>query len=74
MIEYSKIDKACYVISLICLILGISVSISLIWFENNSQIAEKIIGTLALIFVLCIGVLILNKLIRSSGRYADKIQ
>ncbi len=74
MIEYSKIDKACYVISLICLILGISVSISLIWFENNSQIAAKVIGTLPLIFVLCIGVLILNKLVRSSGRYADKIQ
>ena len=74
MIEYSKIDKACYVISLICLILGISVSISLIWFENISQIATKVIGTLSLIFVLYIGVLILNKLIRSSGRYADKIQ
>ena len=71
MIEYSRIDKICYSVALVSLFIGIVVGISMIWIEDIHKIATKVIGSFGLIFVLCIGVLVLNRLIRSAGRYTE---
>ena len=72
MIEYSKLDKICYSVALVSLFIGIVVGISMIWIEDIHKIATKVVGSFGLIFVLCLGVLILNRLIRASGRFKEK--
>jgi len=71
-IEYSRIDKICYSVALVSLFIGIVVGISMIWIEDIHKIATKVMGSFGLIFVLCLGVLILNRLIRASGRFKEK--
>ena len=72
MIEYSRIDKICYSVALGSLFIGIVVGISMIWIEDIHKIATKVMGSFGLIFVLSLGVLILNRLIRASGRFKEK--
>lgn len=72
MIEYSRIDKICYSVALGSLFIGIVVGISMIWIEDIQKIAAKVMGSFGLMFVLCLGVLILNRLIRASGRFKEK--
>lgn len=72
MIEFNKIDKSCYLISLISLIAGISIGIYMIWFDDVSKIGFKLMGTLGLLLLLSISVIIFNRLIRVSGRYTEK--
>ena len=69
MIEYSRIDKICYSVALGSLFIGVVVGISMIWIEDIQKIAAKVMGSFGLMFVLCLGVLILNRLIRASGRF-----
>ena len=72
MIEYSKLDKVCYSVALVSLVIGVVIGISMIWLENIDEIAAKIVGSLGLIFILCIGVLVLNRLIKSAGQFKDE--
>lgn len=72
MIEYSRIDKICYSVALGSSFIGIVVGISMIWIEDIQKIAAKVMGSFGLMFVLCLGVLILNRLIRASGRFKEK--
>ena len=72
MIEYSRIDKICYSVALVSLFIGVVVGISMIWIEDIQKIAAKVMGSFGLMFVLCLGVLILNRLIRASGRFKEK--
>lgn len=69
MIEFTKLDKACYLITLISLVLGIFIGIAMIWFEEVSNVGMKLVGTLGLIVLLGISVLVINRLIRAAGRY-----
>jgi hypothetical protein len=71
MIEYSKLDKICYLVALVSLVIGVVIGMSMIWFESIDKLAAKIVGSLGLIFILCIGVLVLNRLIRSAGRFTE---
>lgn len=71
MIVFSVLDKLCYMVSLICLVVGVVIGILLIWRTDLSEIGFKLVGTTALLFVLSVGVLFLNKLLRSIGRYTD---
>lgn len=71
MIVFSALDKLCYVLSLICLVVGVVIGILLIWRPDFSEVGLKLVGTIALLFVLSVGVLFLNKLLRTSGRYTD---
>ena len=69
MIVFSVLDKFCYVLSLICLVVGVTIGILMIWLTDFSDLGLKLIGTLGLLFVLSVGTLFLNKLIRMIGRY-----
>ena len=69
MIVFSVLDRLCYVLALICLVVGVAIGILMIWFTDFSDLGLKLIGTLGLLFVLSVGTLFLNKLIRTIGRY-----
>ena len=56
------------IISLVSLIAGISIGIYMIWFDDISKIGFKIIGTMGLSLLLSISVIIVNRLIRVTGR------
>lgn len=69
MIVFSVLDKLCYILALICLVVGVTIGILMIWCTAFSDLGLKLIGTLGLLFVLSVGTLFLNKLIRTIGRY-----
>ncbi|MCZ6876167.1 MAG: hypothetical protein O7G88_21990, partial [bacterium] len=53
----------------ICLVVGVTIGILMIWLTDFSDLGLKLIGTLGLLFVLSVGTLFLNKLIRMIGRF-----
>ena len=71
MIVFSVLDKICYVLSLICLVVGVVIGILMIWRTDFSDVGFKLIGTVGLLFVLSVGTLFVNKLIRTIGKYTD---
>lgn len=69
MIVFSVLDKLCYVLALICLVAGVTIGILMIWLTDFSDLGLKLVGTFGLLFVLSVGTLFLNKLLRTIGRY-----
>lgn len=72
MIVFSTLDKICYITSLISLVIGVLLGITTIWVKDFSDISFKIIGTVGLLFLLSVGIIFLNKLIKTVGRVSEQ--
>ncbi|MFQ5542409.1 MAG: hypothetical protein ACE5E2_06220, partial [Candidatus Binatia bacterium] len=45
MLEFSKIDKACYIVSLLSVLTGVATGILLLWGPKESELLWKLLGT-----------------------------
>ncbi len=74
MIEFSKIDKTCYVVSLLSVLTGVATGILLLWGPKDSELAWKLLGTSIILFVGSIFTLQLNRLMRGSRKSSSTEQ
>lgn len=66
MIEFSKVDRVCYFIAAVSVVIGVISGIVLIWGPNAEQFG-RILATAGLMFVGAALVLVLNRLMRGRG-------
>lgn len=63
MIEFSRVDRICYFLATISVIVGVVSGIVLIWGPDVEEFG-RVLGTSGLIFVGAVFVLVLNRLMR----------
>jgi hypothetical protein len=63
-IEFSKIDKICYVVSLLSVLTGVATGVLLVWGPKGSDLVWKLFGTSVILFLGSILTLQLNRLMR----------
>lgn len=68
MIEFSKMDKVCYLVSLFSVLTGVATGILLLWGPKDSELMWKLFGTAVILFVGSIFTLQLNRLMRGPGK------
>lgn len=68
MIEFSKIDKTCYLVSLVSVLTGVATGILLLWGPKDSELVWRLLGTSIILFVGSIFTLQLNRLMRGSRK------
>lgn len=66
-IEFSPLDKACYLVAMLSVLVGVVVGIAMIWTDASDALG-KVAGTAGLLFAGSLFVLVLNRLMR--GRRA----
>lgn len=67
-IEFSKIDKTCYVVSLLSVLIGVATGILLVWGPKGSDLVWKLFGTSIILFLGSILTLQLNRLMQGSRK------
>lgn len=72
MIQFTKIDKACYVVSLLSVLTGVTTGILLLWGPNDSEVAWKLLGTSIILFVGSVFTLQLNRLMQGSRKTGSR--
>lgn len=66
MIEFSKVDRVCYSLAAVSVVVGVVSGIVLIWGPGADEFG-KVLATAGLVFVGAALVLVLNRLMRGRG-------
>lgn len=67
-IEFSKIDKTCYLVSLLSVLGGVATGIVIVWGPKESELVWKLLGTSIILFLGSMFTLQLNRLMKGSHK------